>query len=44
LQQRFQVLSVNSWAKIIMLYSVDEKAGFEYFFQLLDEFWQRNES
>jgi hypothetical protein len=44
LQQRFQVLSVNSWAKIIMLYSVDEKAGFEYFFQLLDEFWQRNKS
>lgn len=43
LQKRFQVLSVNSWAKIIMLYSVDEKEGFEYFFQLLDEFWRRNE-
>lgn len=43
LQKRFQVLSVNSWAKIIMLYSVDEKEGFEYFFQLLDEFWRRHE-
>jgi hypothetical protein len=44
LQKRFQVQSVNSWAKIIMLYSVDEREGFEYFFQLLDEFWRRNES
>ncbi|NJM62424.1 MAG: hypothetical protein HC849_23080 [Oscillatoriales cyanobacterium RU_3_3] len=44
LQKRFQVMSVNSWAKIIMLYSVDEREGFEYFFQLLDEFWRRNES
>lgn len=32
LQKRFQVMSVNSWAKIIMLYSVDEREGFEYFF------------
>ncbi|MEG3899616.1 MULTISPECIES: hypothetical protein [unclassified Microcoleus] len=44
LQKRFNVQSVNSWAKIIMLYSVDEREGFEYFFQLLDEFWRRNES
>jgi hypothetical protein len=44
LQKRFQVQSVNSWAKIIMLYSVDEREGFEYFFQLLDEFWRRNKS
>lgn len=44
LQKRFKVQSVNSWAKIIMLYSADEKEGFEYFFQLLDEFWGRNES
>ncbi|WP_293349046.1 MULTISPECIES: hypothetical protein [unclassified Microcoleus] len=44
LQKRFQVQSVNCWAKIIMLYSVDEKEGFEYFFQLLDEFWRRGES
>ena len=28
LQKRFKVQSVNSWAKIIMLYSVDEKEGF----------------
>ncbi|NJS12520.1 MAG: hypothetical protein HC789_20145 [Microcoleus sp. CSU_2_2] len=44
LQKRFQVQSVNSWAKIIMLYSADEREGFEYFFQLLDEFWQRDKS
>ncbi|MGL5060554.1 MAG: hypothetical protein ACRC62_11300 [Microcoleus sp.] len=44
LQKRFQLQSVNSWAKIIMLYSVDEKEGFECFFQLLDEFWWRNEN
>ncbi|MEG3840311.1 hypothetical protein [Microcoleus sp. herbarium14] len=44
LQRRFKVLSVNSWAKIIMLYSVDEREGFEYFFKLLDEFWQRDKT
>jgi hypothetical protein len=44
LQKRFKVHSVNSWAKIIMLYSVDEREGFEYFFQLLDEFGRRDES
>ncbi|MCY7383679.1 MAG: hypothetical protein LH628_14065 [Microcoleus sp. CAN_BIN18] len=44
LQKRFKVQSVNSWAKIIMLYSVDEREGFEYFFKLLDEFCQRGKS
>lgn len=42
LQKRFQVQTVNSWAKIIMLYSVDEKEGFDYFFKLLDEFFNRD--
>ncbi len=44
LQQRFNLQSVNSWAKIIMLYSVDEREGFEYFFKLLDEFLLRDKS
>lgn len=38
IQERFKVQSVNSWAKIILLYSVDEKEAFTYFFKLLDEF------
>ncbi|WP_246605425.1 hypothetical protein [Sphaerospermopsis torques-reginae] len=42
LQNKLGVKTVTSWAKIIMLYCQDEKAGFEYFFKLLDEFKQRN--
>ena len=44
LQIRYQVRTSNSWAKIIMLYCHDEKAGFEKFFKLLDEFKQRDKS
>jgi hypothetical protein len=44
LQKKFQVQTVNSWAKIIMLYSIDEKEGFEYFFKLLDEFLHNKDS
>jgi hypothetical protein len=40
LQQKLGVTSVTSWAKLIMLTCHDEKAGFEQFFQLLDEFLQ----
>ena len=38
LQQRLGVQSVTSWAKLIMLSCHDEKAGFEKFFLLLDQF------
>jgi hypothetical protein len=38
LQKKLGVTSVASWAKLIMLSWHDEKAGFEQFFQLLDEF------
>ena len=38
LQQRLGVKSVTSWAKLIMLSCHDEKAGFDKFFSLLDEF------
>ncbi|HBL13629.1 MAG TPA: hypothetical protein DD379_19975 [Cyanobacteria bacterium UBA11162] len=42
IQKRFNVQTVNSWAKIILLYSVDEKEAFTYFFKLLDEFLVRD--
>jgi hypothetical protein len=41
LQQKYHVSTSNSWAKIIMLYCVNEKEGFESFFKLLDEFLTR---
>ena len=37
-EQRFQVKASVSWAKIILLYSADERAGFELFFELWEEF------
>lgn len=44
IQTKFKVQTVNSWAKIILLYSVDEKEAFSYFFKLLDEFLKREKS
>ncbi|RUS99299.1 hypothetical protein DSM106972_077410 [Dulcicalothrix desertica PCC 7102] len=44
LQQKLEVKTVNSWDKIILLYSVDEKEGITYFFQLLDEFLKRDKT
>lgn len=41
LQQPLEVQSVTSWAKLIMLSCHDEKAGFDKFFFLLDEFRQQ---
>ncbi|WP_235018498.1 hypothetical protein [Tolypothrix sp. NIES-4075] len=41
LQQKYHVSTSNSWAKIIMLYCVNEKEGFDSFFKLLDEFLAR---
>lgn len=40
LQQKLNVTSVASWAKLIMLSCHDEKAGFERFFRFLREFMQ----
>lgn len=37
-QRRFNVSASVSWAKIILLHSTDERAGFELFFDLLDTF------
>jgi hypothetical protein len=44
LQTRLSVRTVNSWDKIILLKCVDDKAAFNYFFQLLDEFCQRDKN
>ncbi|MBE9051202.1 hypothetical protein IQ243_12375 [Nostocales cyanobacterium LEGE 11386] len=43
LQKKLGITTVSSWAKMIMLYCHDEKAGFEKFFNLLDEFKKRNQ-
>jgi len=44
LQNRLSIRTVNAWDKIILLTCIDEKAAFDYFFQLLDEFLQRDRS
>lgn len=44
LQNRLSIRTVNGWDKIILLTCIDEKAAFDYFFQLLDEFLQRDKS
>lgn len=42
LQKKLEITTVSSWSKMIMLYCHDEKAGFEKFFNLLDEFKKRD--
>lgn len=44
IQKHFNVRTTNSWANIILLFTRDEKSGFESFFKLLDEFKQRDRS
>jgi hypothetical protein len=44
LQKRLEITTVSSWSKMIMLYCHDEKAGFEKFFNLLDEFQKRDKN
>jgi len=44
LQNRLSIRTVNAWDKIILLTCIDEKAAFDYFFQLLNEFLQRDKS
>jgi hypothetical protein len=41
LQNRLEMMTVNSWAKMIEFRCVNETEAFDYFFELLDEFWQR---
>ena len=42
LQNRLSIRTVNGWDKLLLLTSIDEKAAFTFFFQLLDEFQQRD--
>lgn len=42
LQVRLNVRTSNAWDKIILFTMVDEKRAFEYFFELLEEFRQRD--
>ena len=44
LQQKLEVRSVTSWAKLIMLSCHDERTGFEKFFELLAEFRQSDKA
>jgi hypothetical protein len=44
LQNRLSIRTVNAWDKIILLTCIDEKAAFDYFFQLLEEFLQRDQN
>mgnify|MGYP001791975846 FL=1 len=44
LQTKLGIKTVSSWSKMIMLYCHDEKAGFEKFFNLLDEFKERDKN
>ena len=43
LQKRFEIQTVNSWAKIILFYSRNEQEAFEYFFELLADFSQQQQ-
>lgn len=44
LQNRLSIRTVNAWDKILLLTCIDEKAAFDYFFQLLNDFLQRDKS
>jgi hypothetical protein len=44
LQKRLRVYTTNSWDKIILIQSANEKEAFQSFFVLLDEFCQRDKS
>lgn len=42
LQRYFHIQTVNAWDKILLFKYVDEETAFSNFFQLLDEFRQRD--
>lgn len=42
LQKKFNLSTSASWARIILLYSIDERDGFDRFFELFDEFLNRH--
>ncbi|MEM1242150.1 MAG: hypothetical protein AAGI45_20135 [Cyanobacteria bacterium P01_H01_bin.26] len=42
-QERFRIRASVSWAKIILLHSVDERGAFELFYKLWNEFLIRQQ-
>jgi len=44
IQEKFKIESDQSWAKVILFYSADERDALERFFELFDEFLKRNPS
>lgn len=44
LQNRLSIYTVNAWDKVILLTCINEKAAFDYFFQLLEDFLRRDKS
>ena len=44
LQNRLSIHTVNAWDKVILLTCIHENAAFDYFFQLLEDFLQRDKS
>jgi hypothetical protein len=43
-EQRFNQASTQSWARIILFYAEDERDALERFFELFEEFLQRNKN
>ncbi len=41
--EKYRISSTQSWAQIILFYSVDERDALEKFFRLFDEFLKENE-
>lgn len=42
IQKKFRICSSQSWAKIILFYSIDERDALDKFFKLFEEFQHRN--
>lgn len=43
IQQKFQITSSQSWDKIILFFSQDDRQALEQFFELFDEFSTKDE-
>jgi hypothetical protein len=44
IQKRFGIDSTQSWSKIIIFYSEDERAALDKFFELWDEFLNQQQN
>jgi Trp operon repressor len=43
-QEKYGIKSEQSWAKIILFYSIDEQEALERFFELFEEYLNQNKS